>query len=172
MKSIKKTVLCILLVVLLLSLSACYHTPKKIRDLTLPELSDNEMTIVIKNGKADYTIYTVDLSVFDESLGYIFGSMVLEYLRDERGLALDWVSSPDGFLIIGIGSLTADMSNGEIILEYTNNTDYHYAALWGRKERIYDVGDVRLKLSASRVSNMRIAPGDVIYFELDKFDKK
>ena len=168
MKRINKILICILLVVVTLcALTSCNN---RLYGLTLPELNDNEIAFVIKNGYRDYTIYTVDLTVFDNS--EIRGSTVLEYLSDEEGLTFEWAISPSGFLLIAIGSLTADASEGEFIRIMTNNTKYHWAKIWGRKEYIYNVGDVQLKDSWATISQIRIEAGDVVYFELYKNTKK
>ena len=166
MKSLKKILIFILLVVAIFALASCDDKPqaKQLTDLTLPKLNDNQAAVIIKNGDSDYVSYTVNLTKVSE--GDVTVEDVLAYLKDEAGLTLDWTDSTYGKYINAIGGLTPNASNNEYIEVFTSNSAFQ--GTWAGVAEIKADGTT-LKSASVGVSELVVAAGDVIYFEIATF---
>lgn len=166
MKHVKKTLLCILLVVaMLLALGACDDKPqtKQLTDLKLPTLKSNQMAVIIKNGDTDYTCYTVNLLKVGKEQPTC--EDVLYYLHENADLVIDWSDSAFGKYLNGIGGISVKESN-QYVEVFTSNVKYQ--GTWANVDK-YEVGDVTLVAANYGVSDLGVAQGDVVYFELASF---
>ena len=159
--------ICLLLVALTLCvLASCVDKPqaKHLTDLELPTLKSNQAAVIIKNGKNDYTSYVVNLDKVGEA--DLTAEDVLAYLQDNGELKLDWADSTYGKYINAIGGITPDASKNEYVTVLTSNGNFQ--GTWAGVDEI-KVGDVTLKSAAVGVSELGVAGGDVIYFELASY---
>lgn len=159
MKKIKKLLVFILIAVSLLALASCDDKPqpKQLADV-LPELDENQMAVIICNGEGDYDVY-----IFNPAAQIKTVEDVLAALKRSGRLNLDWTDSTYGKYINSIGKLTPDASKNEYIEVFTSNPDYQ--GTWAGVTTI-EAGDVTLKSASVGVSELKVAAGDVIYFEL------
>ena len=167
MKRINKILICILLVALALcAFVSCDDKPqaKQLTDLQLPKLKDNQIAVIIKNGEADYTSYTVTLDKV--GAGELTAEDVLAYLKDEAELTFDWADSTYGKYINAIGGITPDATKNEYVTVLTSNTAFQ--GTWAGVDEL-KVGEVTLKSASVGVSELGVAAGDVVYFELASF---
>ena len=168
MKHIHKILICVLLVALTLcAFASCDDKPqaKHLTDLQLPQLKDNQIAVIIKNGDGDYTGYTVNLDKVSAQ-EKITAEDVLAYLKEVSDLALDWTDSSYGKYINSIGGITPDASKNEYVTVLTSNTEFQGA--WAGVDEL-KVGDVTLKSASVGVTELGVAQGDVIYFELASY---
>ena len=165
MKRICRILICILLVVATFALVSCDDKPqaKQLSDLTLPRLKDNQAAVIIKNGDNDYVSYTVNLDKVGE--GDVTAEDVIQYLHDEADLYLDWQNGTFGKFLNAIGGVVPNpnAANYEYVEVFTSNTAYQ--GTWAGVDK-YEVGDVTLVAANYGVSELIVAAGDVIYFEL------
>ena len=169
MKRINKLLICILLVFLVVAifaLTSCDDKPKakQLTDLTLPELNDHQIAIVIKNGNSDYTSYTVNLDTV--GIKEATCADVLEYMSKHRYISLTWQDSTYGKYIEAIGGINPDSSKNEYVEIFTSNPDFQ--GTWADVTTI-TAGDVTLKSAAVGVSELGVKAGDVVYFELASY---
>ncbi len=155
-------ILAVLLIVSSVLLVACVDKPtaKQLTELTLPELKDNQMAVIIKNGDSDYTCYTVTLT--DELKS---GEDVINYLTDKAQLKVDWQESTFGKYINGIGGATVTAAN-EYVAIFTS-VEAEKGAGAGAAE--YTIGDVTVGYSQVGISEMTVGAGVVFYFETETF---
>ena len=166
MKRINRLLICLLLVfAVLFTLASCDDKPqaKQLTDLQLPNLKANQAAVIIKNGDKDYTSYTVDLTKVGD--GNVTAEAVLNYLKDEAGLTLDWADGGYGKFINAIGGINPDPSH-EYVQVFTSNANFK--GNWAGVET-REAGDVTLASSAVGVTELVVAVGDVVYFELGSF---
>ena len=167
MKRFNKILMGILLVVaVLLTLVSCDDKPqpKQLTDLTLPELKDNQMALIIKNGDGDYTSYTVNLDKIDGS--ELTCEDVLEYLREKSDLTLTWEDGGYGKFLTTVGSISN--GGGKYIFLFTSNLDYE--SPWASATPYELSDDVKLVESSVGVTDLPVAAGDVVYFELGTYN--
>ena len=165
MKRIYKIVISIVLVALTLcALASCVDKPqaKTLSDV-VPELNEHEMAVIIKNGESDYEVYVVDISVDLASYSSTSCVAVLTYLKENKGLVLDWTESEYGMYINAIGGITPDASKHEYVEIFTSNPNYQ--GTWAGVTT-YEAGNVTLKSASVGVSDLQYGYGDVIYFEI------
>ena len=164
MKNIKKLLVFILIAVSLFALTACDNPPqiKQLTELTLPELGNNQMAVIVKNGDSDYTSYTVTLT--DGGINTNVCEDVLEYLRVKSGLTLIWQDSTYGKFITAIGGITAE--GNSYVEVFTSNVQYQ--GTWAGVDK-YEVEGVSLVAASVGVTDLKVAAGDVVYFELGSF---
>ena len=148
-----------------IALVACVDKPtaQEVTELILPTLAENQMAIIVKNGDKDYTNVVVTLG-----LGGVVAKNVedvLDYLNEQGTLNVNWQESAYGKFIVGIGKAQANAS-GEFVSVFTSIEND-----WGSWAGIasYSVGNVKLVASGVGVSEMSVAPGAVIYFEIDTY---
>ena len=153
------------LVVSALALVACVDKPEPVQltDLKLPELKNNQMAVIVKNGDGDYTSYTVTLGKGGTDATTAEG--VIEYLKEECGLYLDWQDSSYGKYLNGIGG-AKPQSSSEWVTVLTN--DREYQDIESAYKLTYTVGDVTLVSSKVGVTDLPVKAGSIIYFELVK----
>lgn len=167
MKRINRIVISFLLVALTLCvLASCVDKPqaKQLTDLTLPELKDGQLAVIIKNGDKDYVSYTVDLKKVGE--GDLTAEAVIQYLHDEADLTLVWENGGFGKYLTTIGSIS--QGNGKYIFLYTSNLDYESA--WASSIP-YELGNgVKLVEASVGVTELPVKAGDVVYFELGEYN--
>ena len=167
MKHVKKYILCALLIIAtLFTLAACVDKPqpKQLTDLTLPTLKGNEMAVIIKNGDNDYTQYVVNLDKIDNKSPMC--EHVLDYLHDEASLAIVWEDGGYGKYVTTVGSIS--QGNGKYIFLYTTNLDYESA--WASSTP-YELGEgVKLVEASVGVTDLPVAAGDIVYFELGTYN--
>lgn len=166
MKNTKRLLTWILVAVLVVSaiaLVACVEKPEptQLTELTLPQLKDNQMAVIIKNGNDDYTSYVVTLG--DRGIQATTAEDVLNYLQQQVDLFVDWQDGVFGKFLNAVGSITPDANKGEYVAVLTSNPDFYGS--WAGVDR-YIVGDVTLVSSEVGVTDLQVTAGDVIYFEL------
>ena len=155
-----------LVTITLCALASCVDKPqaKYLTDLELPTLKANQAAVIIKNGENDYTSYVVSLNKIGEA--DLTAEDVLAYLKDKGELTLDWADSSYGKYINAIGGITPDASKNEYITVLTSNGNFQ--GTWAGVDEI-KVGDVTLKSASVGVSELGVADGDVVYFELASY---
>ena len=165
MKRIYRLLICLMLLVAVFALSSCDDKPqaKQLTDLSLPNLKANQMAVIIKNGDKNYTSYTVVLG--ESGVNAQTCEDVLEYLKDEAGLLLGWDDSGYGKFISAIGGINPNPSC-EYVEVFTSNADFQ--GTWAGVE-IREADGVTLMSAAVGVSELLVAAGDVVYFELGSF---
>lgn len=167
MKRSNKLLICLLLIVAtLFAFAACDDKPqaKQLSDLTLPQLKGNEMALIIKNGDGDYTQYIVDLGKLDNDSPTC--EHVLDYLHDKSDLALVWENGGFGKYVTTVGSIS--QGDGKYIFLYTSNLDYESA--WASSTS-YELGqDCKLVEAGVGVTELPVAAGDIVYFELGTYN--
>ena len=165
MKRIKRLLILILLVVSIFVLVSCDDKPQAVQltDLTLPKLGRNEMAVIIKNGDNDYTSYTVSLGKVGS--GELTCEQVLVYLNENADLALGWADSGFGKFVNSIGGINSDPSH-EYVQVFTSNSNFQ--GTWAGVET-RQAGEVTLASSSVGVTELGVAAGDVVYFELGSF---
>lgn len=156
-------ILAVVLLIASLALVACVDKPqaKQLTELALPQLGDNQMAVIIKNGDKDYTSYTVTLTDDMQT-----GEDVLNYLADKADLQIDWQDSEYGKFINGIGGAKVHAGTSEFVNVMTSVQKDK--GTWAGV-KTYNVGDVTLAASAVGVSEMSVEAGAVIYFEIDTY---
>ena len=167
MKHIKRLLICVLIIISIFALASCDDKPqaKLLTDLQLPALKDNQAAVIIKNGDKDYVSYTVDLTKFGET--DVTAEAVLTYLETEAGLTIDWTDSAFGKFINAIGGINPDASKNEYVTVLTTNAAFQ--GTWAGVTE-YELGEgVSLKDAAVGVTELLVAAGDVVYFELASY---
>ena len=147
------------------ALVACVDKPQPVAltDLELPELNDNQMAVIIKNGEKDYTSYTVTLGKGGADATTAEG--VLQYLHEKSGLYLDWQQGSFGKYLNGIGGAKPS-SSSEWVTVLTSDKEFQdTASAYSIK---YTVGDVSLVSATVGVTELTVKAGTVIYFEVVK----
>jgi len=161
MKNAKRLSAWILVVALVVSLSvftACVDKPhsQELTELVLPTLTDSQMAVIIKNGDKDYTSIVVSVGKNKTA------EDVLTYLKDEGTITLEWNDSDFGKFITKIGK-AAPSSQSEWIGVYTSDKSQQDTSAYAKT---YTVGEVSVTTSGLGVSALKVAAGDVLYFEL------
>lgn len=152
-------ILVAILVVSAITLTACVDKPEpqQLTELTLPELKDNQMAVIIKNGDNDYTSYVVTLGNGGTEATTADG--VLNYLAQLDILAVDM---SDGWLS-DIGNLNPDANAHEYVAIYTSvQSDWSE----GAGATAYTVGNVKIAYSGYGISQMKVETGALLYFEI------
>ena len=168
MKNTRKLLTWILvavLVVLTVALVACVDKPEPVHltDLTLPELKDNQMAVIIKNGDNDYTSYVVTLGKGGTDAKT--AEEVIQYLHDEADLYLDWKDGTYGKYLNGIGG-AKPQSSSEWVTVLTNDSEFQDNA--SAYKIVYTVDDVTLVSATVGITELTVKAGTVIYFEVVK----
>ena len=166
MKNTKRLLTWILvavLVVLTVTLVACVDKPEPIQltELTLPELKDNQMAVIIKNGDNDYTSYVVTLGKGGTTATTAEG--VIQYLHDEADLYLDWKNSAYGKYLNGIGG-AKPTSTSEWVTVLTSDSSFQDNE--SAYKITYVVGDVTLVSAKVGVTDLKVKAGTILYFEV------
>ena len=158
-------ILVAVLIVTTVSLVACVDKPDPVQltDLALPELKDNQMAVIIKNGDNDYTSYTVTLGKGGVDANTC--QDVIEYLHKETGLYLDWQDGSWGKFLNGIGG-AKPKSNGEWVTVLTNDADFQDNE--SAYKITYIVNDVTLVSAKVGVTDLTVKAGTIVYFEVVK----
>ena len=168
MKNTKKLLTWILvavLVVLTVVLVACVDKPQPVEltDLKLPELKNNQMAVIIKNGENNYTSYTVTLGKGGTDATTAEG--VIQYLHDEVGLQLTWVDGDYGKFLTAIGGAKVVKLNEYVMVMTSVEKD---KGNWAGVDT-YVVDGVTIVSSQVGVTEMTVEPGAIIYFEIATF---
>ena len=161
MKRIYRILIYILLVVAIFALVSCDKKPqpKQLAELTLPELNEKEMAVIIKNGDSDYTSYTVRLGKGGVEATTV--EDVLEYLHKECNLTLTWQDSQYGKFLTAIGGISAE---GSAYIEvFTSNVDFQ--GTWAGVD-VIEADGVTLVAASVGVTELGVKAGDIVYFEL------
>lgn len=165
MKQTKRLLTWILAVVLIaasLAFAACVDKPQaqKLTELTLPQLKENQMAVIIKNGDNDYTCYAVTLTDQLKT-----GEDVVNYLQDEADLEVDWQESAYGKYINGIGGAKVSGTNDYVAIFTSVSADKGA----GAGALSYQIGDVTVAYAQVGISDMKTEYGAVFYFEIQTF---
>lgn len=168
MKNTKRLLTWILVAVLIVStvvLVACVDKPEPVQltDLKLPELKDNQMAVIIKNGEGNYTSYTVTLG--KGGTDATTGEGVIQYLHEVAGLELTWTDGEYGKFLTAIGGAKVVAANEYIMVMTTVEKDKGNWA--GVETRVVD--GVSIVYSQVGVSEMTVEAGAIIYFEIATF---
>lgn len=154
-------ILAVVLIVASITLVACVDKPQVTQlAVTLPQLKDDQMAVVIKNGDDDYTCYAVTLT--DELKT---GEDVVDYLQNELALEVDWQESTYGKYVNGIGNAKVRESN-EYVAIFTSVTSDKST---GADVLSYQIGDVIVSYAGVGISEMKTECGAVFYFEIQTF---
>ena len=156
------------LAVMSLALVACVDKPKPVEltELTLPDLQDNQMAVIIKNGDNDYTSYVVTLG--KGGTNATTAEEVLDYLVEAAGLDLECAGSGSEKFINRIGGIVPNPNaeNYEYVEIFTSNSAF-FATWAGATE--YTVDGVTLKSAGVGIHDLGVTAGDILYFELSVF---
>ena len=168
MKNTKRLLTWILVAVVIVStvaLVACVKKPEPVQltELKLPELQDNQMAVIIKNGDGDYTSYVVTLG--KGGCNATTGEGVLEYLSEVSGLYLDWQESTYGKFLNGIVGAKVVAANEYVMVMTSVEKD---KGNWAGVDT-YIVDGVAIVYSQVGVTEMTVEPGAIIYFEIATF---
>ena len=163
-KRLSAWILTIALAVSLFALVACVDKPQaqELTELTLPTLAENQMAVIIQNGKNDYTSITVTLGKSGVEAKTV--EDVLAYLKKEGAIDLKWHDTEYGKYIDTLGKLTP--STSEWVAVFTSNSAEFDTSAWAQTRK---AGDVTLTTSIVGVSELSVAPGYIIYFELASY---
>lgn len=152
------------LVVSALVLVACDDKPQTVEltDLTLPEMRDDQMALIIKNRNDTYTAHIVTLGEGGTNATTVEGA--ISYLVELNMLTVDWTDGIDtGKWLNDIGNLQPDADAHEYVAVYTSvESDWGV----GASTTSYSIGDVTVAYANYGVSQMSVEAGAVIYFEL------
>ena len=142
---------------------ACIDKPTspELEGLTLPELADNQMAIVIKNGEKDFSTFVVTFG--EGTADFSTVEDVLAHLLAQGVITLDWSDSAYGKTLNSIGSIQPDASKNQFVT-YLTTVESDFGTWAG--VTTYTVGDVKLVSSGLGISSMTAEPGAVILFEL------
>ena len=157
-------ILAVVLVVVTLAFVACVDKPQTITldSLTLPEMGDNQMTLIIKNRDDTYTAHVVTLGKGGTDATTV--EDVIAYLAQLDLLSVDWTDSGEtGKWLNDIGGLEPDATAHEYVAVYTS-VKSDWSAMAGATS--YLIGDVTVDYSQYGVSAMSVEAGAVIYFEI------
>ena len=166
MKNTKRLLTWILvavLVVLAVALVACVDKPQPVEltELKLPELKNNQMAVIIKNGENNYTSYVVTLGKGGSNA--TTAEEAIQYLHDEVDLYLDWQDGAWGKFLNGIGGAKPQSSN-EWVTVLTNDSEFQDNA--SAYKIVYTVGEVTLVSAKVGVTELAVKAGTIIYFEV------
>lgn len=154
-------ILAVVLIVASIALVACVDKPQVTQlAVTLPQLKDDQMAVVIKNGDDDYTCYAVTLT--DELKT---GEDVVDYLQNELALEVDWQESTYGKYVNGIGGAKVRETN-EYVAIFTSVTSDKST---GADVLSYQIGDVIVSYAGVGISDMKTEYGAIFYFEIQTF---
>lgn len=154
-------ILAVVLIVASIALVACVDKPQVTQlAVTLPQLKDDQMAVVIKNGDDDYTCYAVTLT--DELKT---GEDVVDYLQNELALEVDWQESTYGKYVNGIGGAKVRETN-EYVAIFTSVTSDKST---GADVLSYQIGDVTVAYAGVGISEMKTEYGAIFYFEIQTF---
>lgn len=154
-------ILAVVLIVASITLVACVDKPQVTQlAVTLPQLKDDQMAVVIKNGDDDYTCYAVTLT--DELKT---GEDVVDYLQNELALEVDWQESTYGKYVNGIGGAKVRETN-EYVAIFTSVTSDKST---GADVLSYQIGDVIVSYAGVGISDMKTEYGAIFYFEIQTF---
>ena len=158
-------ILAVVLVVLTLALVACVDKPEAVHltDLKLPQMGDNQMAVIIKNGGNDYTSYVVTLGKGGTNATTAEG--VIQYLHDQSGLELTWSNGEYGKFLTVIGGAKVVAANEYVMVMTSVQKD---KGNWAGVQT-YVVDGVSIVYSQVGVSEMTVEAGAVIYFEIATF---
>ena len=153
----------VMIVVSTVTLVACVDKPEPVEltELTLPQLKDNQMAVIIKNGDNDYTSYVVTLG--KGGTDATTAEEVIQYLHDEADLYLDWQDGAWGKYLNGIGG-AKPKSSSEWVTVLTSDSDFQDNA--SAYKIVYTVGEVTLVSSSVGVTDLAIEAGSIVYFEV------
>ena len=148
--------------VLAMTFVACVDKPQaqELTELVLPTLDKDQMAVIIKNGEKDYTSITVTLGKNGVEAQTV--EDVLAYLKDEGTLTVEWTDSGYGKFITRLGKIKPASAN-EWVAVFTSNPAEFDTGAWAITRT---VGDVTLTTSIVGVSELSVAAGYIIYFEL------
>ena len=167
MKNTKRLLTWILVAVLVVStvaLAACVDKPKTVvlSKLSLPEMDDDQMVIIIKNRDGTFTAHIVTLGGSGTDATTVEG--VISYLVGLDKLTVDWTDSEEtGKWLNDIGGLKPNADAHEYVSVYTSvQKDWGV----GASSTAYKIDDITVGYSQYGVSGMSVQAGAVIYFEL------
>ena len=166
MKNTKRLLTWILVAVLVVStvaLVACVDKPQTVEltELTLPEMKDNQMAVIIKNRNNTYTAHIVTLGGSGTDATSVEG--VISYLVQQDMLTVDWTDSDTGKWLNDIGGLQPNADAHEYVAVYTSVEKDQGV---GASATAYLIGDVTVGYSQYGVSGMSVENGAIIYFEI------
>ena len=162
-KRLSAWILAIALCVSLFVLAACVDKPQS-QELTLPTLADNQMAVIIKNGEKDYTSITVTLGKSGVEAKTV--EDVLAYLKDQGTITLEWSDSDYGKFITRLNKIQPSSASQWVSVFTSNQAEFDTSAY----ATTYTVGDVTLTTAIKGVSQLSVAPGYIIYFELGSYN--
>lgn len=123
---------------------------------------EGTVRIVIDSGESQ-TVYEASLSDIEKKDSALD---ILNYFKENRGLALDYVESIYGGYIGSIGGLTPDAQNNEYISIYTTEECDFGVAPFDTK---LEYRDMTLTASGVGISSMTVRDGTVILFRIESY---
>ena len=160
-KRLSAWILTIVIAVSLFALVACVDKPQaqELTELIVPTLAENQMAVIIQNSKNDYTSVTVTLG--KGGVDAKTAEDVLAYLKKEGAITLKWHDTEYGKYIDALGKITP--STSQWVAVFTSNSAEWDTSAWAQTRT---AGDVTLTTSIVGVSELSVAAGRIIYFEL------
>ena len=123
---------------------------------------EGTVRIVIDSGESQ-TVYEASLSDIEKKDSALY---ILNYFKENRGLALDYVESIYGGYIGSIGGLTPDAQNNEYISIYTSEEcDFGVAPF----DTQVEYRGMTLTASGVDISSMTVRDGTVILFRIESY---
>lgn len=160
MKSRHIAIICLVTALAVASLvfAACTDKPdvQQLTELTLPELDNDQMAVIIKNADDDYTVYTVTLN---EEI--TTGEDAIEYLVGNSELYVKWTDGDYGKYIEELGTLKPSENEFIVVMTSVEKDKGAWAGVAS-----YEIGDITIVESQVGVSDMTVEAGAIIYFEI------
>ena len=159
MKSRHIAIICLVTALAVASLvfAACTDKPDVQQlELTLPELDNDQMAVIIKNADDDYTVYTVTLN---EEI--TTGEDAIEYLVGNSELYVKWTDGDYGKYIEELGTLKPSENEFIVVMTSVEKDKGAWAGVAS-----YEIGDITIVESQVGVSDMTVEAGAIIYFEI------
>lgn len=147
----KKIVTTLLLIATLFCIIACKNTAP----------TSGIVTVVIR-GETD-AVYNVDLAEVQVTDGVL---SILQYLKDEKGIALEYEDSGYGAFLTKCGSLKQDLSKNEYLYLYTSvQSDFDVSGY----ATTQDFNGKTLTSAGVGLTQMQICDGAIILIATMKF---
>ncbi len=159
MKTNNSTWVLIVLVVFCCLLASCVQPPQPVEldKLTIPQLEQNQMAVIIKIDDNNYK--NIVVSVVDNNTA----EDVLTYLQQENVLEMEFIDDQYGKYLTKLDVLQQDATAGKYLSVYTSDKDNH--SVWAGATT-YTVGDVTLAPASVGITELPVGSGTVLLFEL------
>ena len=159
MKKNISTWVLIVLVAFCCLLTSCVQPPKptELDKLTIPQLKENQMVVIVKIDNDSYKNCVVNLD------DHKTADDVLMHLQQNEVLEIQFVDGDYGKYLTKIDALEQNEAAGKYISVYTS--DSANQATWAGAI-IYTVGSITIAPAKVGISELSVGSGTVLYFEI------